>query len=225
MAVFASLRFVRSASGMAAIIVGFWLALLPGPSPAAPGPYSILGTWRVNANNYMAELEWTSTGARIKFDISYGNWEPLSQLSFDPVTGRVSFFRVKANQRHEGHFVGPNNLAGTIDGAYKWTAIRTSGPKEKPTPPPTTYNIFGKWKINQNGYNGVMEWTKIRTRIKFDIYNRWEATTQRRFDPVTGKVSFVRKFPRQVHVGRFTGPDEIEGTFEGNFKWTAVRMP
>lgn len=101
------------------------------PSQGQPSSSGILGTWKINANNYTGRLEFTgAAGAltgRVFYD-AHGNWENLEDLSYNPATGELRFLRpISAMQHYKGTWRG-NGFEGEFDSSgtpgYKWKAWR-----------------------------------------------------------------------------------------------------
>jgi len=103
----------------------------------AQEPYSrpgdlrgIQGLWFVTASNYSGKLEfhwergmWVG---RVWFD-ALQQWEPLTDIFFDPRTGELQFTRMAYNQRYTGTLSG-NQILGTYTvpagGGGSWEARR-----------------------------------------------------------------------------------------------------
>jgi hypothetical protein len=90
----------------------------------------IQGLWLITASNYPGKLEfywergiWTG---RVWFD-AFQQWEPLTDIFFDPRTGEVQFTRATYNQRYTGTLSG-DQIVGTHTtpqgGSGSWTARR-----------------------------------------------------------------------------------------------------
>ncbi len=94
--------------------------------PLEPSLETLAGNWEVNFNHARGRLRVSSDGegwqARLFLNRTE-RWENIRDLDFDPVTGRVSFFRPEANQRFQGVFRG-DRMAGTFQDDLKWTAQR-----------------------------------------------------------------------------------------------------
>lgn len=88
------------------------------------------GLWFITASNYAGKLEfyrergiWTG---RVWFDVLQ-QWEPLTDIFFDPRTGELQFTRPAYNQRYMGTLSG-DQIVGTFTalggGTGPWTARR-----------------------------------------------------------------------------------------------------
>lgn len=101
-----------------------------GPAERRGDLGSIQGQWFINASNYTGKLEfhwdrriWTG---RVWFD-ALQQWEPLTDIFFDPHTGELQFTRAVYNQRYTGTLSG-NQILGTYTalagGTGSWAASR-----------------------------------------------------------------------------------------------------
>jgi len=85
----------------------------------------LFGTWNINANGYLGTAEflpigggtWTGT-------LNLGRDEPITDIRFDPQSGRLSFERPQVNQVYTGQVTG-DSITGTFTYAgqtYTWSA-------------------------------------------------------------------------------------------------------
>ncbi len=102
----------------------------PGPGPR-PGEYrGVEGLWSIIANNQPGKLEfyWTdgAWSGRIWFDVLQ-RWDDLTNISFDPRTGQLQFYRPFYSQQYSGTLSG-RRIVGTAHGAgignFPWEAMR-----------------------------------------------------------------------------------------------------
>lgn len=85
----------------------------------------LVGSWKINANNYEGKLEVSEKkgklSGRMYYDV-YKKWEPLSNVSFD---GKIlKAYRPGASQQYTGQLSG-NSISGTFTyqgGTYNWNA-------------------------------------------------------------------------------------------------------
>ncbi len=108
--------------------------------PVAPSG-GIEGTWEVSFNNYRGKMELQQSGSgwsgRIWLD-AHRTWEQLTNILFDPGTGRLEFTRpiAGATQRYSGT-LSAERLDGTFSqenysGKFSWWAKRTLSGLDRP---------------------------------------------------------------------------------------------
>jgi len=106
------------------------------PTSNATTPTDVIGTWKINANNYPGKLEFTGTAgnlsARIYYDVAK-KWEALADATYDTSTGKISFrrpwrgnpkFQVYNGELKGGSISGrftDNNSPGK---SFPWSASR-----------------------------------------------------------------------------------------------------
>ncbi len=109
---------------------GSWAATRESIRPGPVDLHGIQGQWFIDASNYTGKLEfhwdrriWTG---RVWFD-ALQQWEPLTDIFFDPRTGKLQFTRMAYNQRYTGTLSG-NQILGTytvpVGGGGSWAARR-----------------------------------------------------------------------------------------------------
>ena len=109
-----------------------WEARREAPREPPPRPVDLRGVegpWSLQADVYPGKLEFFRRGniwgGRIWFDV-YQRWEDLTEIFFDPRTGRLEFYRPYGNQRYSGTLSG-NQIIGTFTDAGRnlpWEARR-----------------------------------------------------------------------------------------------------
>ncbi len=84
--------------------------------PGARHLQRIQGLWFLNASNVTGKMEFywdgNAWGGRVWFDV-FRQWEPLTDIIFDPRTGELQFTRPNYGQRYVGALSG-DRLAGTF---------------------------------------------------------------------------------------------------------------
>ncbi len=109
----------------------------------------------------------------------------------------------------------------------------TPTPPPVPTPPvpPKAVggSLEGTWKINQNNYTGLIEFSRTAAgwtgRIYFDFHRKWEPLGSIAFNETNGQVTFIRTDHNQRHVGTLKN-NSIGGQFESagvTYRWDATR--
>jgi hypothetical protein len=102
----------------------------PGPGPR-PGEFrSMEGLWSIIANNQPGKLEFYWAGGvwsgRIWFDVLQ-RWDDLTNISFDPHTGQLQFYRPFYSQQYSGTLSGRRIVGtgyGVGTGNFPWEAWR-----------------------------------------------------------------------------------------------------
>lgn len=103
----------------------------PATGQGQPAASGILGTWKINANNFTGRLEFTGAAGglagRVFYD-AHGYWENLKDISYNPATGELRFLRpISAMQHYKGTWRG-SGFEGEFDSSgtpgYKWKAWR-----------------------------------------------------------------------------------------------------
>ncbi|HNQ01924.1 MAG TPA: hypothetical protein PKN59_06500, partial [Syntrophales bacterium] len=108
---------------------------LTGVKPPTGTPGGVDGTWEVSFNNYHGKMELQRSAGgwsgRLWLD-AHQTWEQLTNISYDPGTGRMEFTRPisGATQRYSGVLSG-DRLEGTFtqqnsSAKYSWWAKRTA---------------------------------------------------------------------------------------------------
>ena len=86
----------------------------PGPGPA--GFHGLEGPWSIVANNQPGKLEFYLAGGvwagRIWFDVLQ-QWDDLTNISFNPRTGHLKFYRPVYGQEYYGTVSG-KRIVGTF---------------------------------------------------------------------------------------------------------------
>jgi ABC-type cobalt transport system substrate-binding protein len=175
------------------------------------------------------EFHWASNAwsGRVWFDV-FQQWEPLTEIIFDPHTGELQFTRPNYGQRYIGTVSG-NQLAGTFSyegRSLPWEATRES---TRRGPAVDLRRIQGLWFLNAGNVTGKMEFywagNAWSGRVWFDVFQQWEPLTEIIFDPHTGELQFTRPNYGQRYIGTLSG-DQLVGTFvyQGNtLSWDARR--
>lgn len=104
------------------------------------------------------------------------------------------------------------------------------------TPKTDFTQVVGSWKVDANGYPGVVEVSgagaNVSVRMYYEITKRWEAMTNAKFSPESGEISFTRPWAGNPIFQQYRGKvidGRIVGTFIDNnspgqqFKWTGQR--
>ncbi len=193
---------------------------------------SIEGLWYITAANYFGKLElhwerrmWVG---RIWFDV-FQQWEPLTDIIFDPRTGELQFTRPNYASRYVGTLWG-DQLRGTF--VYAGQTLPWEARKESTRLGPLDFQgIEGLWYITAANYSGKLEFHWERHmhmwvgRVWFDVFQQWEPLTDIIFDRRTGELQFTRPNYASRYVGALSG-DQLAGTlvYQGmTYSWGARR--
>ena len=164
-------------------------------------------------------MEFTRSGSGWtgRLNLGAGN-ESLTNITFDPRTGSISFVRPSVNQHYSGTLSG-NGMSGRFDNSYNWSATRQGS-----TPTVSGATIEGRWSVNFNGYTGTMEFARSGSgwtgRLNLDAGN--ESLSNIAFDPHTGSISFLRSSVNQHYSGTLSD-SRMSGRFDNSYNWSATR--
>ena len=191
----------------------------------------IEGLWFLTAANVTGKLEFHWAGnawsGRIWLD-AYQQWEPLTDIFFDPRTGGLQFTRPNFNIGYIGTLSG-NQIVGTCiyqGVTYSWAATRES---TRRGPIVFKREIEGLWFLTAANVTGKLEFhwagNAWSGRIWLDAYQQWEPLTDIFFDPHTGGLQFTRPNYNIRYIGTLSG-NQIVGTcvYQGiTYSWEARR--
>jgi len=105
-------------------------ALGSGGGPGTTGGQAggvLEGDWNFNGNGHTGQLRFAGATAQLRW--SNGKVEQLKNFTFDPASGRVSFYRDEGEQPHTGLLMG-DEIQGTFtqygrtNDVYLWCAAR-----------------------------------------------------------------------------------------------------